>query len=110
MWAKLLPYAIRLVMILLVAVIAFFTGRYHYAASAAEARTEAVLEATAQAEARMQDALERASVRARAHLDTVEKLRADLRERERIVERYAASESGSEICLDPEGMEAWNAL
>lgn len=84
---------------------------YWYARSKAEqARTEAVMAATAKAEARLQESLKEANVRARAHLARVEALRGELREREQAIERYAESEAGAEICLDPEGVEAFNAM
>lgn len=85
-------------------------GYYYAIADSAEARTQAVMEATAKAEARYQESLKRASVRARAHLETVERLRRDLREKDRAVERYAESAAGAETCLDPEGVQQWNRL
>lgn len=86
------------------------TGYWYAMAKAEEARTEAVMAATDESRARLLDSLKDANVRARAHVERVEALRRELRERERAVERYAESDAGAEICLDPDGVDAWNAL
>jgi len=114
MMTRLIKWAVIVALIAAMTVLAgwlgYRWGQADCAAEAAEARTEAVSEATRAAEQALYRAQDRNRVLAAQAAKRRKDLQAELRAAQSQVEAYAASQAGQRECLGQEGRDAWNKL